>query len=1146
MSMLAPKVESGVSTGDNTPGRMSTGSPRQIVPLLLGRGRCVVQWKTPVLRWHFRTTSRSQYAFFSCYGWFALGPIDELARIIVNDKSYFGLFTHRDASPGDHIDFTLSKETPEKFRFWWGLEDHANYGAFIQGMVDPKIAPDMVGRTHPNHWGVAAIAVQDMEAGQTFDGRTPPLPKVEIECYRRSPTAYSFGHCPWGTHPIGMVKDVLTLKRGGRGLPASMFVDDHWSDQMDRLYEEGVAGMVGDSLFTSLVLAEPRETDQIVADILSHFGGFLYERNGKLYIDWEPMNATSLDETGLRVITKHELAGEDVSEDPGDLESVPSQVAVTGLDWTADPPLTEVTESAPVPFVGRLVGDDREPENLNRAGFCTREQLKSYATMAALLRVTPDGKFTVPVLRQYALQPDDVTPLRAGDRFVLNLDVNGGKRVILRILERTTDDSMKVVFRCRRERGTYPQPAQPTLDPRLDPTIDPPADLARYSVAQLPPDLSDAADTVVAALIERPSQSAQSFTLEMSPSNTWPGQVISTGNTRFAVAAVLQDALASSFSDATVDVDTVGIDWGYFRPQSAIEQGDDALLAHRAGEWFSVGAITPVGGGIYSLALKRARLGSLPAAHAIGNVIFLILRSDLIALPHAEFANVDIAGAYDATTATKWFKARALGPGGLQGNLTAAFSLQLRDPSPDAPTGLTAQVGTGKLVDLKWNPVTASLVNEYGVYRATGPGFSDEARIGSAVQPDNPTDKARYIDINVVLGTQYRYRVRAEATDEVYSPMSGTVTATPGLIAPGSLDHTLPSAAGAPSKTDEATYLSDDGTVFSKLKIRIEALPANAVGQVLKIARELPGGGYGEPWDVGQYFNSVFKEIWIDDLTPGSKYGVWILPFNYAGDPGTLVAATGIPFTAPGKTFDPAAPTGFAVDSTHQHATGKFTGGVGKNLCLSVEVKWDAPVEKDVVAVEYRRTSGSGPTTSPIQQFNGENQIGEIPAKQAWHIFHRFNATTEGWAHIRFRDNSGRTSGWASINLSGHFTTLVGSIAGDDRDDVKTSGVKIGATSAGSVQQQKAQVTLNVVHTIGSAAPSESFNVSISGRGFAFAPSKGDVAFMSPHGGVDAFFDHDAGGNSASNAVIVIHTLDGSNLTPGNAFRLKITLYETN
>ncbi|MBI5689236.1 MAG: fibronectin type III domain-containing protein [Verrucomicrobia bacterium] len=1109
MSFLAPKVETGVATGDNTPGRTATQSPRQAVPLLLGRGRVAVQWVTPVLNWRYYGSERSRFAAFSIYGWLCYGPIDEVVNLIVNNKVYCTIGKHRADYPGsEYIDEVLTwEQRTERLRLWWGLENGGSRTAHLQSLINPTDAPDMVGKTFPYDLGIAAIAIDGMEAGRT-DGQTPPLPKIELEVYRRSPAAYTFGYDARGTHPVGIVKDLLTLKRGGRGLPATMFDEADWTAKMQRMMDDGVATMKGVDLFMSLVAAEPKEVDQHVADVLAHFGGWLMERNGKLYLDWEPNDGSSLDETGLRVISEHHLADDDVDEDPGDLEALPSQVIVTGLDWTSNPPLAEASEAAPVPFAGRLTGGRREPETMNRPGFTSREQLKAYATMVAALRANPDATYTVPLLRQYAVHLDGITPLRPGDRFVLNLAGNGGRRVVVRITERSSEDAVKVIFKCRRERGTYPQPAQPVLDPRVDPTIDPPADLARYAFAQLPPDLSDAGDTLVTGLVERPTKSVAAYEVHLSPSNVWPGQVIASGLTRFAVGAVLQTNLASGYADVTVTVNATGGEFTDLRSQSALEQSDDQLLAWHAGEWFSVGTITPLGGGNYSMSLLRARLGSLPAAHAIGAVFFLLPRPDLVVLTHASFAEVEAGGVYNAGVATKWFKLRPTGAGALQGNLTAATALTLRDPTPDAVTDLSARTGTGKIVELRWSPVTTALVNEYHIYRATGPAFVDEAKIGEV-------DSTRFYDLGVVLGVPYRYRLKAVATDEPESGFSNAVTATPGVVSGGEVDATPPANPGAITLNTSGTYLADDGTVFAWVLLNVPALPARAVGQTIKRRR----AGVGGAWeDVGQVFNAGATTLRQDDLTPGTSYDFALEAFTFSGVPSALVVGTGSPYLAPTKTAAPSAPTAVTYVGGANSTFNRPQVFQGSARAFMIRANWAAPVDKDVRGYEWAvsATDSDASADAADKFFVLETEAMIVSGTGGF----------SGYFRVRTVDHSGNRSAWAGGGTAMDATLFgqaAGSMSSQNSNAISTTGLTIGSGTRKVVARQPIYATINLV----GGTAQETVDFSLSGYGFSTRPDSG---WLQSADWDRLLIRYDIDDSTSTNAKLRVTMADGTNV----------------
>ncbi|MCX6952733.1 MAG: hypothetical protein NTV51_11295 [Verrucomicrobia bacterium] len=1122
MSFLAPKTELPAGLGTTTPGRVTNGSPTEVLPMVHGRARLIARWQTPVLHWLPRSGSAGDYWHFSCLGWLCLGPVDEIRRVWVGDSpgpAYADFNADRSDYPGaDYLDLTVSGTTPAKLRAYWGLETQASPAAYLANVIRNPGHP-MAGKVHPRYRGICYIILQDVFAGVSTT-QTPPVPKVEVEVYRRSPTAYSFGGIAWGTNPIGVVKDLLTAKRGGAKLPESYFDATHWNNAMQRVMDVGVAGKTGVDLFISPVFDSARPVGDQVADVLAYLGGHIRERNGKLQVDWSPADGSTASPAGLRQISEHERAG-DLELDSTDIEAMKTKVVVNGLDYAADPGFSEASEDEQVPYAVQFIGTQRPPEAISRPFFLTRAQLKSYAKMQAVMLATPSLKATVPVLRQYATHPDGVTPLRPGDRFNLD-DAEKGLDLVVRITERR-EDGAKVVFQVVGEPGAFPQPYQPALDPRADLTRPVVANLARYTVAQLPPDLSDAADTLCAALVERASNDTQSFDVQMSPTNAWPGQVVATNITRFAVCAVLLTTLFTGLADVTVTINTVGNDWSYLRSQSALEQGDDQLLMYRAGEWFSIGTLTPAGGGSYTLtSLKRARLGSLPTAHAVGSVMFIIGRNDLITLSHAEFSNLEFGGVYNAGVATKWFKLRPNGAGGVQGSLTAAFSLTLRDPTPDAPAGLTATVGTGKLVDLKWTAVTAALVNEYSVWRATGPSFLDEAQIGSA----EATDKPRFIDIGVVLGTQYRYRVRAHTTDESVSGFSGTVLATPGVIAPGMLDHTLPGAATAPTLAGGGTYLTDDGAVMSYLLINVGALPANAVCQFLLWRRN--GVSAGNPWsNPSAMFNTVAKVIRLDDLAPGLPYDVAMLPVNYAGDPGAEVFGTSSPFTAPGKTSLPSAPTAgsLAPDTAAPAVKSDLTA-----ILYGCKVSLTLPADRDIVAVEIKATSGDADDNESYTWTDWG--VAEVIRRPVAHPLQIVSGTLYaptpivGYVRARCVDSSGNASAWLRIgNANTAAAQALRNMALQSSTNVGTTGITTGA--GGSQRKVVARQPIYTALNLAGGVAQETIDFSISGFGFSTRPDSGWMR-SSDYDRMDIRYDIDD--STSTNAKLRITMTDGSNV----------------
>lgn len=1105
MSFLTPKTNLPDGLNDNTPGRQATQSPLQPIPLVFGVCKLAVQWVTPVLHWHYRTTKTSNYAFFSCYGWIALGPFDQIRQIHVNRKPYQGVYVQRSVVGDSPYVKTISKETPETFTFFWGTETEASKNSHLQGLVRTA-GHAMAGAIYPADRGIFSVSLRDVEAGQVGqNGETPALPMVEIEAYRRSPKTYSFGHVDHGVNLAGAAYDLLTLKRGGAKIDPAL-LGDSWDAVIAKLNDTGVAGISGTDLFGSVVLAEKREAGDYLAEVLSYFDGHVVERNGKLEVDYMAADDTTTDPTGLTEIGEHEMGTDvDPTEDPDEPEDMATMVNVTGLDLEADPPLQEATEDAKVPGAARILGGDRNPISENRRFWVKRSQLKGAAQVIANHKALGQWKGTVPVLRQYAYQPDGTTPLRAGDRFTLDrADI--GLDLVVRIIERSETDT-QVVFKVVGERGAFPRPYEPTPDPRADLTAQPPADLERFAAAQLPPDLSDAADTHVAMLVERASQGTVGFDTHFSPDDVWPGQVIDTGNIRWAVAAVLQTTLGATLGDETITVDGVGDDWSYLQSRSTLEQADDQLLLWHGGEWMSVGTITSIGGGSYTLGIKRARLGSLAAAHAIADVVFIIPRNDLVHLTHASFAEVESGGVWDAGVATKYFKARPYTA--VQGNLTASVSTVLRDPTPDQVTGLTVDM-QGRAARLTWTAVAGALVEEYQVYRESWNGVSwdDDGKIGETTGADYP-------DLVPVFGN-YRWRVRAVATDYTAGAFSIYAAATAAPTTAGEVDTTAPDTPAAPTYDDEGTGLSDDGTARAWVQVDVPALPTGAATIEILVRED------GDTtWQVDEVDATPSGTHRINGLSVGVAYEIAARARSRFMVPSAVSVTLGR--TAPGDTTTPTAPTGVTTrQATYQDSVApRYTTSI-TGVQPAAIANWDAPADKDVAFAEYRLVTPNNVLPAADAAFNPDFKL---PAHGTDLPIYLDSPSFFSSAFcLRFWDRSLNYSGWTSSGQVNWSADYAGTMGAQGADDVRATGLRIGDTGAPKVQVAK---PINTVINTGAGGATVDVAIDISGVGMPWKPDKADIHVMSDDTH-KVRYNWDHASNSASTAYVVVSRFDGA------------------
>lgn len=101
------------------------------------------------------------------------------------------------------------------------------------------------------------------------------------------------------------------------------------------------------------------------------------------------------------------------------------------------------------------------------------------------------------------------------------------------------------------------------------------------------------------------------------------------------------------------------------------------------------------------------------------------------------------------------------GPPLLQSDASAAAKVTFRDlVPPPAPASLTALIET-KLVRLLWDPVDASDLAGYRLYRSEGVGHVDIKDVGTVPLTNEIVTVTTYVDPNPSLGIAYRYAVTA-------------------------------------------------------------------------------------------------------------------------------------------------------------------------------------------------------------------------------------------------------------------------------------------------------------------------------------------------------------------------------------------------
>jgi fibronectin type 3 domain-containing protein len=437
--------------------------------------------------------------------------------------------------------------------------------------------------------------------------------------------------------------------------------------------------------------------------------------------------------------------------------------------------------------------------------------------------------------------------------------------------------------------------------------------------------------------------------------------------------------------------------------------------------------------------------------------------------------------------------------------------------APATPTGLTIKTGPGLIIEIDWADNTESDFSEYGIYRSTAGG--PYVKIAE-------TRSSRFWDTDVADGVNQSYKISAFDRTENESTQSSPVSATPSKVTDGQVDQTPPSAPSAASLAGSGTYNSGDGTVFSFLDISVPGMPAGAKIQNLLFRRT----GATE-WNIAsQPTNTSTQTIRIDDLTPGVTYEVATRAFSFSGVSSSITTASGSPFTAPNKGTGPGAPLNITLEA----ASASVSVPVAKQgdiIMLACRVRWDPPADNDVAYYEYKAVfnNSSGDTTYTWS-------TGTMRTKETYGYLYDAVGSFPGFTFVRAINNSGVAGAWgAGGNCNGFSGYPVGSISGDNRDNVKPSGLRIGG---GLAQKQTAQCAINTVVSPNTGTSEATEAVSLGG-GFSWKPDFGALTCSSDPN-VKADYDWDHGSNSASTAMVRLKRLDGGTFSGGG---IRITGY---
>lgn len=437
---------------------------------------------------------------------------------------------------------------------------------------------------------------------------------------------------PNGVNPVSALVDFLCDARNGWGRPAAQF-------DLARVVDAATA-KAGDANAISPVFTTRKRAAAWATELLETFDGFA-RRTRVWSIGFVPRGGTDYGEPGDGThtrLTLHELSRPPMlrTRDPEDA------VALAVGTLRPKDTLKDVSFSARSPLkVAR--GLDRKPKTFTFDHFISVEQGKRW--LADWMRDAAEDGFSgeLHVRAEHARNPDG-TRLRRGD--VLWLEEPDLERAMLLRVDRRREAyaSGEVVLECTSERGSFPLPADPTIEDLPDLTLPEVTALVYQRAVEMPWAAWRDQPTSVVLLAARPDSTLFGAHLWFSDDGaTFGNEPLGTLDS-WATFGTTDSTLLVAGATATATFQGEDLDW--LESQSAAEQAADTLIAvigpaagtawakHQM-EVCSIGSVTPSGGGVFVLSLARGRLGSRALDHPTGSHIYVLRRDTLARLQHA-------------------------------------------------------------------------------------------------------------------------------------------------------------------------------------------------------------------------------------------------------------------------------------------------------------------------------------------------------------------------------------------------------------------------------------------------------------------------------------------------------------------------------
>lgn len=369
---------------------------------------------------------------------------------------------------------------------------------------------------------------------------------------------------------------------------------------------------------------------------------------------------------------------------------------------------------------------------------------------------------------------------------------------------------------------------------------------------------------------------------------------------------------------------------------------------------------------------------------------------------------------------------------------------------------------------------------------------------------------------------------------------------TDEIFVAGALNTTLPNpfALSAPTNltltADGTTQLMQaDGTALPRIKVAWTAPSEEFIQSGGDIVIEYKEGVSTTYLTWSRVDGAQTSDFISSDVKIGLTYDVRLYGLSYFDISTTYVTAS-VTVTS---TITPTAPSASYISGEEADPVSQ-----GTIPMFAIGVSITAPSSADISRVEVKIVTGNDPVNGPAWYAQGNQGIFSsaiVPSGSMVVFFYQALQLTAGFGFARVISRIGNQSSWTAIGSVQSSAALIkrplGTVAQYNDTDVETTGIKTGSGS--STRQINAIFSDSIVATLAGGSPTESFNVSLTNRGFSVKPDIG-FADCASDDNIVAAYDFDDAGNSGTNAVVRAATLDGANIAAGNyRFSVEFTDY---